>query len=70
VPTVFRVDLDTQDNDYRTRRQIRALSPAHAEMIYASILSSPPADYETVSLVYDCRTQRQQMLHGDQEVIS
>jgi hypothetical protein len=68
--TVWRVDLDTDENTWRTRKQIRAGSADHAQRIYAELLQSPPADYATVTLAFDCRVQRQQMLHGNQEHIS
>jgi hypothetical protein len=68
--TVFRVDLDTDSNTWQTRKQLRATSTADAERIYAELLQSPPAEYATVALVFDCRVQLQQMLHGDQEVLS
>jgi hypothetical protein len=68
--TVWRVDLDTHANTWQTRKQLRATSAADAERIYADLLQSPPAEYNTVSLVFDCRLQIQQMLHGDQEVLS
>jgi hypothetical protein len=68
--TVWRVDLDTDKNDYRTRKQYRATSMAHAEAIYSNFLAWPLDGYETVTLVADCRIQRKQMLHGNQEHIS
>jgi len=70
MATVWRVDLDTDDNSWRTRKQIRAQSAGHAERIYTDLLASPPDDYATVALVYDCRLQKRQMLHGDQEHIA
>jgi hypothetical protein len=68
--TVFRVDLDTDANTWQTRKQLRATSAADAERISAELLQSPPTDYATVTLVFDCRVQLQQMLHGAQEVLS
>lgn len=70
MATVWRVDLDTDENTHKTRKQIRASSAADAERVYAELLQSPPSQYATISLVFDCRVRKQQMLHGDQEVIS
>jgi hypothetical protein len=68
--TVWRVDLDTDENTWMTRKQLRATSAEDAESMYASLLNDPPTDYATITLVFDCRVQRQQMLHGDQEYMS
>lgn len=68
--TVWRVDLDTKNGDYRTRKQFPATSERHAEAIYSNYLMWPLDGYETISLVADCRLVRKQMLTGDQEEIS
>lgn len=68
--TVWRVDLDVANGDYRKRKQFSATSERHAEAIYSNYLLCPLDGYETVSLVADCRLVRKQMLTGDQEEIS
>lgn len=68
--TVWRIDLDTDTNTWDTRAQFRCKSQTDAENTFAFCLANPPAGYETVSLVADCRLVRKQMLTGDQEVIS
>jgi hypothetical protein len=75
--TVWRVDLDTEYSTITmSRKQHRASSAADAERMYADFLASPPTErfngepFITVSLVFDCRLIRKQMLHGAQEVIS
>lgn len=70
MATVWRVDLDTDSNDWRTRKQIRCTSLADAQDMYRAFLACPPQEYTTVSLVADCRVRYKQMLHGDQEHIS
>jgi hypothetical protein len=70
MATVWRVDLDTDDRDYRTRFVIRAISADDALSIYLRYLANPPADYATISLIFDCRLIIAQCLHGDQEIIS
>lgn len=68
--TVWRVDLDVANGDYRKRQQFPATSERHAEAIYNNYLLWPLDGYATVSLVADCRLVRKQMLHGDQEEVS
>jgi hypothetical protein len=68
--TVWRVDLDTDEGTWRTREQIRCSSAEAAELLYANNVQYPSSKYATVSLVFDCRLVRKQMLHGDQEFIS
>ena len=60
--TVWRVDLETTEGTYRTRKQIRATSAVDAERIYADCIQSPPDGYVSISLVFDCRIQRTQSL--------
>lgn len=70
MKTVWRVDLDTDANTYETRKQLPARSHAEAQRLYMDLLAQPPAEYATVALIRDCRLQKRQMLHGDQEHIS
>ena len=60
--TVWRVDLETEEGTYRTRKQIRATSAVDAERIYTELVQSPPDGYVSISLVFDCRVQRTQSL--------
>ncbi len=60
--TVWRIDLDTAEGTWRTRKQIRATSATDAERIYTELVQSPPDGYVSISLVFDCRIQRTQSL--------